>query len=288
MALQQFLGLSFLFLLVTACFATLQTESPVKDDAKAPSSAPLTDFTSNTEPIGSEKRKPTGAAPCPLPDEEKSLALGNLTAILAARLNGSEVVGSTGDVNATGRICLAVFEFDGEFNVFYHALVSTSKPGAPTSAFVALGTAGKAGPIVLKIAGAKAKWTNKTRLPPPFLLIDKTNNPPPPMYTYAFKGTWLNASRIPNASIGKSVKSVVNLLKSKTNSYYGGFSTASFTAGAARGQFKSEPLPLVGVMEAQLRAFNLHEIMEPDFKAKGCVSLAVFRLHSLLPSPYTP
>ncbi|CAI5488069.1 unnamed protein product [Closterium sp. Naga37s-1] len=209
-------------------------------------------------------------------------------AILAARLNGSEVVGSTGDINATGRICLAVFEFDGEFNVFYHALVSTSEPGAPTSAFVALGTAGKAGPIVLKIAGAKAKWTNKTRLPPPFLSIDKTNNPPPPMYTYAFKGTWLNASRIPNASIGKSVKSVVNLLKSKTNSYYGGFSTGSFTAGAARGQFKSEPLPLVGVMEARLRAFPLHEVMEPDYKAKGCVSLAVFRLHSLLPSPYPP
>ncbi|CAI6009252.1 unnamed protein product, partial [Closterium sp. NIES-65] len=51
--------------------------------------------------------KTVGAGPCPLP--EKAATLGNLTAILAARLNGSETVGSTGDSGASGRICLAIF-----------------------------------------------------------------------------------------------------------------------------------------------------------------------------------
>ncbi|CAI5938570.1 unnamed protein product [Closterium sp. NIES-65] len=85
---------------------------------------------------------------------------------------GAETVGSKGDLSANGRICQAVYDhffhipyessllplarllapfltesvrLDGDYNVFYHSLVSSKNLGAPTSAYIGQGLAGKGG-----------------------------------------------------------------------------------------------------------------------------------------------
>ncbi|CAI5489283.1 unnamed protein product [Closterium sp. Naga37s-1] len=80
--------------------------------------------------------------------------------------------------------------------------------------------------------------------------------------------------------------------------YYGGFATAAFKAGAARGQFKKDPLPpapaekegdknetlvLVGVVGTKLEDKNVHSRSSGDMYGAGCVTIAAF-----LPPPPRP
>ncbi|CAI5475037.1 unnamed protein product [Closterium sp. Yama58-4] len=83
---------SFVATTCSAFLAAISTARPVKN--------------------GNDKKGgPPAAVPCPLPNPSDAQALGNPTAILAARLKlSANVVGGTCDVKATGRICLAVFE----------------------------------------------------------------------------------------------------------------------------------------------------------------------------------
>ncbi|CAI5517813.1 unnamed protein product [Closterium sp. Naga37s-1] len=230
MGLHRYFGLSILLLVVTASFA-ITTARPVKDGKNK-----------------GGKGGPPDAGPCPLPKPKDAEALGNLTAILAARLNGSEVVGATGDVNATGRVCLAVFELDGDYNVFYSVVTSTSDDAEPFAASIYQGAAGEAGTAVHNTvaAGETATWANLTRPPPPPPKGKKNKGtppaPPPPKYTYATNGTWLKASTLSTIG-GQILKELVDSIISTPDGYYATFATTDYESGAARGQFQSDPLP---------------------------------------------
>ncbi|CAI5531987.1 unnamed protein product [Closterium sp. Naga37s-1] len=169
-------------------------------------------------------------------------------AILAARLNGSEVVGATGNFNATGRACLAVFQLDGDYNVFYSVVASASDAGEPLGASISLGAAGEAGDAsaLLVEAGKTVTWTNLTRPPPPPPKGKKNKGtpppPPPPKYTYATNGTWLTASTMATIG-GQTLKVLVDAMLANPDGYYASFATTGYDSGAARGQFKSDPLP---------------------------------------------
>ncbi|GJP78974.1 hypothetical protein CLOP_g9231 [Closterium sp. NIES-67] len=332
MALQRYLGLSLLLLVIVgANYATAVRTGLIdlkgKDskhgggppDAGGPGGVGETGGGKGGEggKGGKDGKKgPPDAGPCPLPKPEDAQALGNLTAILAARLNGSEVVGSTGDVNATGRICLAVFQLDGDYSIFYSVAVSTSDAGEPTAASIGQGAAGEAGTTVLDIVatGDSATWANLTRSPPPPPKKGKKNKgaqpaPPPLKFTYGTNGTWLNASTL-TTSGGQTYKELVDAIIAGPDGYYAGFATSAYEFGAARGQFKSEPLPpppkgkkggdkkggdkkggdkkggkkdgefdpalgtLVGVVGARLNGSNAD--LTADVNATGCVSLAIF------------
>ncbi|CAI6009029.1 unnamed protein product [Closterium sp. NIES-65] len=213
------------------CCAAITTARPVKDGKDK----------------GGQKGPPD-AGPCPLPNPKDAEALGNLTAILAARLNGSEVVGATGDVNATGRVCLAVFELDGDYNVLYSVVTSTSDDAEPFAASIYQGAAGEAGTAVHNTvaAGETATWANLTRPPPPPPKGKKNKGtppaPPPPKYTYATNGTWLKASTLSTIG-GQTLKELVVSIISTPDGYYATFATTDYESGAARGQFQSDPLP---------------------------------------------
>ncbi|CAI5481714.1 unnamed protein product [Closterium sp. Yama58-4] len=231
MELHRYLSLSIILLVVTASIA-ITTARPVNDK--------------NGKNDG--KGGPPDAGPCPLPKPNDAQTLGNLTAILAARLNGSNVVGSTGDVNATGRVCLAVFQLDGDYNVFFSVVVSTSDAGEPSASSIWQGAAGEAGTAVADIAeaGESATWANLTRPPPPPPKSKKNKGtpppPPPPKYTYATNGTWLKASTLTTFG-SQTLKELVDAVIATPDGYYASFVTAAYESGAARGQFTSDPLP---------------------------------------------
>ncbi|CAI5475036.1 unnamed protein product [Closterium sp. Yama58-4] len=169
-------------------------------------------------------------------------------AILAARLNGSNVVGATGDANATGRVCLAVFEKDGDYNVFYSVVTSTSDADEPYAASIYQGAAGEAGTAVHNTvaAGETATWANLTRPPPPPPKSKKNKGtpppPPPPKYTYGTNATWLTASTVSTIG-GQTLKELVDAIIANPDGYFASFATLAFESGAARGQFQSDPLP---------------------------------------------
>ncbi|CAI7784255.1 unnamed protein product [Closterium sp. NIES-54] len=184
------------------------------------------------------KEGPPDAGPCPLPKPKEAEALRNLTAFLAVRLNGSSVVGPQGDANATGRVCLAVFQLGGDYNVFYSVVTSTSDEAEPFGATIYQGAAGE--------AGETATWANLTRPPPPPPKGKKNKGtpppPPPPKYTYGTNATWLKASTVSTIG-GHTLKELVDAIIAKPDAYYVTFGTTDYESGAARGQFQSDPLP---------------------------------------------
>ncbi|CAI5496750.1 unnamed protein product [Closterium sp. Naga37s-1] len=168
--------------------------------------------------------------------------------ILAARLNGSEVVGATGDVNATGQICLALFLQDHDYNIFYSIAVSTSDPGKPSSVSIWRGAAGEAGTAVYNIveSGTTATWANLTHPPPPPPKGKKNKGTPPPpppqKWDVATNGTWLKASTVTTLG-GQALRELVETIIEIPDGCYASFATAAYETAAARGQFKKEPLP---------------------------------------------
>ncbi|CAI5974509.1 unnamed protein product [Closterium sp. NIES-64] len=288
MGLHRYLGLSVFLLVVTASFA-ITTARPVKDGKDK-----------------GGKKGPPDAGPCLLPKPKDAEALGNLTAILAARLNGSEMLGATGDVNATGRVCLAVFELDGDYNVFYSVVTSASDEAEPYAPSIYQGAAGEAGTAVHNTvaAGETATWVNLTRPPPPPPKGKKNKGtppaPPPPKYTYATNGTWLKASTLSTIG-GQTLKELVDAIIATPDGYYATFATTDFESGAARGQFQSDPLPpppkgkksgkdggkkgggktdgdrfgtLVGAVAARVNGSSVD--LQADVNAMGCVDLVIF------------
>ncbi|CAI5986738.1 unnamed protein product [Closterium sp. NIES-64] len=208
------------------------------------------------------------------------------------------MVGSTGDAQATGQICLAVYMLDNDFNLFYNLTASTSKPGALTSALIARGPAGKAGQTLLEIVGAGATWTDVT---PSLKGVGFQTTPA--YYTLNIKGTWLKTSTL-NVSDGKPVTNLIAAMMRYADTYYGQFATAAFKAGAARGQFQLVPIrstpdgganpKLVkvsdsrraadgsrnGVVEAHLNGSNAG--LAAATNSSGSLSLAVFHISILL------
>ncbi|CAI5477794.1 unnamed protein product [Closterium sp. Yama58-4] len=104
-------------------------------------------------------------------------------------------------------------------------------------------------------------------------------------------GTWLKASALSTLSSGKTVKELVDAMMTAPRQYHGGFATAAFKAGAARGQFKKDPLPpapagkegdkndtlvLVGVVGTKLEDKNVHSRSPGDMYGAGCVTIAAF------------
>ncbi|CAI7788233.1 unnamed protein product, partial [Closterium sp. NIES-53] len=77
MGLQRYAGLAICLLVIIASVATTTAQAP-KD------------------------------SPCTLPKPDQAEALGTLTAILSTPVSGS-FGGWTGDVNASGQVCLAVY-----------------------------------------------------------------------------------------------------------------------------------------------------------------------------------
>ncbi|CAI5531980.1 unnamed protein product, partial [Closterium sp. Naga37s-1] len=181
------------------------------------------------------------AGPCPVPSWIEAEALGNLTAILAARLNGSKMVGPTGDVNPTGRICLAIYEQD-DYNVLYSVVVSTSNPSEPVALPMWEGAAGELGKPIVALVNPGVQWRKLTP-PPPRRYLDQrsTPAPPPPIYSYAINGTWLEASTLPTDD-GHTIKQLLDKIIAKLDGYYARLETNAYASGAARGQFKSEPI----------------------------------------------
>ncbi|CAI5511731.1 unnamed protein product, partial [Closterium sp. Naga37s-1] len=191
------------------------------------------------------KGGPPDAGSCPLPKPNDAQALGNLTAILAARLNGSRVDGPTGDVKPTGLICLAVFELDGDYNVFYSIAVSTSDAGEPSAVSIYQGAAaGDPGTLVHRIVELEngATWTNLTRPPPPPPKGKKNKGAPARPYTYATNGTWLKSSTLATIG-GQTLKELVDAIIAKPDGYYTTFSSDTIESTTVRGQFKSDPVP---------------------------------------------
>ncbi|CAI5531978.1 unnamed protein product, partial [Closterium sp. Naga37s-1] len=221
--------------LSSACCAAITTARPVKDK-------------NDKNDKNDGKEGPLDAGPCPLPKPKEAEALGNLTAILAARLNGSSVVGPQGDANATERVCLAVFQLDDDYNVFYSVITSTSDEAEPFGATIYQGAAGEAGTAVHNtvVAGETATWANLTRPPPPPPKGKKNKGtpppPPPPKYTYGTNATWLKASTVSTIG-GHTLKELVDAIIAKPDAYYVTFGTTDYESGAARGQFQSDPLP---------------------------------------------
>ncbi|CAI5517804.1 unnamed protein product [Closterium sp. Naga37s-1] len=179
---------------------------------------------------------------------------------------------------------------DGDYNVFYHSLVSSKNLGAPTSAYIGQGLAGKGGSKVLDVVGANATWQNITPAKAPF-------------YSYTINGTWLKTSTL-SASNGQTVRSVIDaIVLAPNSSYYAGITTRAFSKRAARGQIIVK-LPdagpnnnngvadggnkttetLVGVVEARLNGSNAG--LAAATNSSGSLSLAVFHLSSS--PPFSP
>ncbi|CAI5511725.1 unnamed protein product [Closterium sp. Naga37s-1] len=268
---------SNLIIMMTLAVDTYYGQFATPDFAAGEARGQFTELTSQPTPAGQSetdgKSRPFRIA-CPLPKPAEAAALGNLIVILGAPQNGSEIVGSKGDAKANGRICLAVYELAGDYNIFFFSLVTTYKTDAPTSAFIGQGLVGKAGSKVLEIVGVNAKWKNVTVSPPP--PPDSNKTAPPPFYSYTIQGTLLNASTR-GALNGKSVKSVIDdILLAPNSSHYAGFASAAHKKGVARGQIRvlvaeaSQPIDtFIGLVGAQLNGSSA------DVNATGSLSLAV-------------
>ncbi|CAI5496753.1 unnamed protein product [Closterium sp. Naga37s-1] len=278
---------SNLIVMMTLAVDTYYGQFATPDFAAGAVRGQLTELTSQPTPAGQSetdgKSRPFRIA-CTLPKPAEAAALGNLIVVLGAPQNGSEMVGSKGDAKANGRICLAVYELDGDYNIFYYSLVTTYKTEAPTSVFIGQGMAGTAGSKVSDIVGATAKWKNISVSPPP-PPPDVNKTAPPPFYTYTIQGTLLKTST--RAALnGKTVKSVIDdVLLAPNSSYYAGFASAAHKKGVARGQIRvlvadashadSQPIDsfigrcLMGLVGAQLNGSSA------DVNATGSLSLAV-------------
>ncbi|CAI5498001.1 unnamed protein product [Closterium sp. Naga37s-1] len=176
--------------------------------------------------------------------------------------------------------------------------------GEPFAVPMWKGAAGERGQAVAAIVAAGATWENLTRpLPPPPKAKKNKKTPPappPPKYTYALNGTWLNASTL-TAYDGQTIMQLVDTIIAKPDENYAKLETYAYESGAARGQFKSEPLPppqkdkkggknggkngggknggdqfgtLVGAVGTRLNGSNAD--LTGDVNATGCISLVVF------------
>ncbi|CAI5488560.1 unnamed protein product [Closterium sp. Naga37s-1] len=218
MGLQRYVGLAIFLLVVTASVATTTAQIPKG-----------------------------GPAACPLPNPDDAQALGTLTVILTASLNGSSNLnGFAGDVNASGQACLGVYELDGDYNIVYNIVASTPEAGEPAFAGIAKDV-GQERTVAAFYSppGIDGPWVNLTRSPPSTANQGRKGlgEAPafPSTYTYALNGTWLKASTLTTFQ-GQTYKQLVDLIVAGPDGYCTGFGTAAFQAGAAMGLFQVQPV----------------------------------------------
>ncbi|CAI5948315.1 unnamed protein product [Closterium sp. NIES-64] len=186
---------------------------------------------------------------------------GQRIGALAARMLGNNVADAsgtvTGDVNATGVVLLAVYNYSGDYNIRYGAALKLTDAGLPTSITI---NDNATSAVVLDF-GASATWTNLTwsgncsalnangalkrgaRRQPPFPKFFGFFRPPVPSgFVYGFAGMWYNASTITTAA-GPTYKDVMDLLLANPASYYAVASTDAYPNGAALGSFAARNPP---------------------------------------------
>ncbi|CAI5476902.1 unnamed protein product [Closterium sp. Yama58-4] len=215
MALQRYVGLAICLLVVAASVATTTAQTPKG-----------------------------GPAACPLPNPDDAQALGTLTVILTASLNGSSN-GFAGDINASGQACLGVYTLNGDYNIFYSIVASTPESPEPAFAGIAKDVGGERTVAVFySPPGVDGPWVNLTRSPPSTANQGRKGlgDAPafPSTYTYALSGTWLNASTLTTMQ-GLTYKELVDAIIAGPDGYCTGFGTAAFQTGAAMGFFQVQP-----------------------------------------------
>ncbi|GJP42769.1 hypothetical protein CLOM_g2303 [Closterium sp. NIES-68] len=180
---------------------------------------------------------------------------GSRIGALAARMLGSNVADAdgavTGDVNATGVVLLAVYNYSGDYNIRYGAALKLTDAGLPTSITI---NENATSAVVLDL-GFNATWTNLTwsgncsaltatgalrrgaRRQPPLPKFFGFFRPPVPSgFVYGFSGMWYNASTITTAT-GQTYKDVIDLLLANPASYYSVATTDAYPDGVALGSF---------------------------------------------------
>ncbi|CAI5476899.1 unnamed protein product [Closterium sp. Yama58-4] len=212
MGLQHYAGLAICLLVVTASVATTTAQSP-KD------------------------------SPCTLPKPDQAEALGTLTEILSAPLNGT--VGAwTGQVGASGQVCLAVYESNGDYNIFYSVLASSPTAGEPTFAGIAKDVGQeRIVAVFFSPPGTDGPWvdlTTTSSLPQSRKSLGDASASPT-TYTYALNGTWLQASTLTTFQ-GDTYKQLVDSIVAGPEGYCTGFGTTAVMGGAAMGQFQIQPV----------------------------------------------
>ncbi|CAI5488562.1 unnamed protein product [Closterium sp. Naga37s-1] len=178
-------------------------------------------------------------SPCPLPKPDQAEALGTLTAILSTPVSGS-FGGWTGDVNASGQVCLAVYGLNGDYNIFYSVVASKADAGEPTFAGIAKDVGQeRLVAVFFSPPGTDGPWEDLTSSPTPNQSRKSLGDAPasPSTYTYALNGTWLKASTLTTFQ-GDTYKQLVDSIVAGPAGYCTGFGTAAFQAGAAMGQFQ--------------------------------------------------
>ncbi|CAI5477751.1 unnamed protein product [Closterium sp. Yama58-4] len=215
---------------------------------------------------------------------------GTRIGALAARMLGNNVADAsgtvTGDVNATGVVLLAVYNYSGDYNIRYGAAVKLTDAGLPTSITI---NDNATSAVVLDF-GASATWTNLTwsgncsaltangtlkrgaRRQPPFPKFFGFFRPPVPSgFVYGFAGMWYNASTITTAA-GPTYKDVMDLLLANPSSYYAVASTDAYPNGAALGSESAAPAP-----------FSPPPVTVQPPVSSPSLSLSLFSLLPLLP-----
>ncbi|CAI5523455.1 unnamed protein product [Closterium sp. Naga37s-1] len=225
---------------------------------------------------------------------------GKRIGALAARMLGNNVADAsgtvTGDVNATGVVLLAAYNYSGDYNIRYGAALKLTDAGLPTSITI---NDNATSAVVLDF-GASATWTNLTwsgncsalnangtlkrgaRRQPPFPKFFGFFRPPVPSgFVYGFAGMWYNASTITTAA-GPTYKDVMDLLLANPASYYAVASTDAYPNGAALGSFAARNCP------ADTEARASAAISPPPFAAQPALSspslpISLLSLLPLLP-----
>ncbi|CAI5486779.1 unnamed protein product [Closterium sp. Naga37s-1] len=157
----------------------------------------------------------------------------------------------TGDVSSAGRVSLALIKTNtSTFDIRYNVTIQVSSPEIPTTVTINSGAAKTSGAVVLELSPS-ATWINVTGT----VGAIATGNAwgqgarrsgigakpaSVPVYTYSFNGTWQNVSGLTTAN-GKSYKAVFEA-SAKPKNFYSVVSSASLSAGSARGQFAKVPL----------------------------------------------
>ncbi|CAI5945497.1 unnamed protein product [Closterium sp. NIES-64] len=167
-------------------------------------------------------------SPCTLPKPDQAEALGTLT------VSGS-FGGWTGDVNASGQVCLAV----------YGVVATKADAGEPTFADIAKDVGQeRLAAVFFSPPGTDGPWEDLTNAPlPPNQSRKSLGDAPasPTTYTYALNGTWLKASTLITFQ-GDTYKQLVDSIVADPAGYCTGFGTAAFQAGAAMGQFQVQSI----------------------------------------------
>ncbi|CAI5476898.1 unnamed protein product, partial [Closterium sp. Yama58-4] len=188
--------------------------------------------------------------------------------ILSAPLNGT--VGTwTGQVGASGQVCLAVYDFplqmmrlsfrhfhspvrtltesvrsNGDYNIFYSVLASSPTAGEPTFAGIAKDVGQeRIVAVFFSPPGTDGPWvdlTTTSSLPQSRKSLGDASASPT-TYTYALNGTWLQASTLTTFQ-GDTYKQLVDSIVAGPEGYCTGFGTTAVTGGAAMGQFQIQPV----------------------------------------------